>query len=61
MLKDLRLAGGLCQEFELGTGLAGRVVEEWAAAYEQLAPDADQTEIARVTHNRPSIKKTDHA
>lgn len=60
MLKDLRLAGELCQEFELGTGLAGHVVEEWAAAYAQLAPDADQTEIAHVTRNRPSIKKTDH-
>jgi 3-hydroxyisobutyrate dehydrogenase len=49
MLKDLRLAGALCEEVGLGTGLAGCVTGEWAAAAERLAPDADQTEVARVT------------
>ncbi len=50
MLKDLRLAASMCEQLGLGTGLAGRVTEQWAAACEQLAPGADQTEIARVTN-----------
>lgn len=49
MLKDLRLARALCEELGLGTALAGCIVEEWSAACEHLAPDADQTEIAKVT------------
>lgn len=59
MLKDLRLAGALCEEFQLGTGLAGHVVQEWAAAYEQLAADADQTEIAYVTRDLIPTRTTD--
>jgi len=49
MLKDLRLAAALCEELGLGTGLAGHVLEEWNHACAQLEPDADQTEVARVT------------
>lgn len=49
MLKDLRLADAICDEVGLGTGLAHAVVEQWAAATAQLAPAADQTEIAKVT------------
>jgi 3-hydroxyisobutyrate dehydrogenase len=49
MLKDLRLAAALCNQVGLGTGLAGHVLDEWAAACEQLEQGADQTEVARVT------------
>lgn len=49
MLKDLRIAGALCDQVGLGTSLAGHVLEEWSLALESLSTDADQTEIARVT------------
>lgn len=50
MLKDLKLAGALCEHLDLGTGLAGHVLDEWGAATEQLEPGADQTEVARITN-----------
>jgi 3-hydroxyisobutyrate dehydrogenase len=53
MLKDLRLAEAICEDAGLGTTLAGQVTEQWARAAAQLAPDADQTEIARVTARAP--------
>jgi 3-hydroxyisobutyrate dehydrogenase len=49
MLKDLRLADAICADADLGTQLAGCVVEQWAAAAGQLPAGADQTELARVT------------
>jgi 3-hydroxyisobutyrate dehydrogenase len=49
MLKDLRLAGAIVEDAGLGTELADAVVEQWAAATEQLPAGADQTEIHHVT------------
>ncbi len=56
MLKDLRLAGELCQELGIGTGLAAQVVAEWASACDQLPEGADQTEIALVTSGKTRAK-----
>jgi 3-hydroxyisobutyrate dehydrogenase len=49
MLKDLRLARAIVADAGLGTELADAVVEQWAAATEQLPAGADQTEIHHVT------------
>lgn len=57
MLKDLRLAGAICESAGLGTGLAGHVVEEWSGAVQRLGVDVDQTEIARVTAGAVGAKQ----
>jgi 3-hydroxyisobutyrate dehydrogenase len=49
MVKDLRLARAIVADAGLGTELSGAVVEQWAAANEQLPGGADQTEIHHVT------------
>lgn len=55
MLKDLRLARAIVGDAGLGTGLSGAVVEQWAAATEQLPAGADQTEIHHVTAGKEPV------
>lgn len=55
MLKDLRLARAIVGDAGLGTELSGAVVEQWAAATEQLPAGADQTEIHHVTAGKEPV------
>jgi 3-hydroxyisobutyrate dehydrogenase len=47
MLKDMRTATALAEQLDAPIDLGEAAVERWAAAADDLAPDADHTEVAK--------------
>ena len=47
MLKDMRTATALAEQLNAPIGLGDAAVERWAEAADDLAPDADHTEVAK--------------
>lgn len=47
MLKDMRTATALAEQLDAPIALGEAAVERWAAAAEDLGPDADHTEVAK--------------